>query len=69
MPGQDKLVMDYYQKNPEATASLRGNIYEQKIIDFIKSGINLFFFQSPPPTTFPARNVIIFFYKFLYFFE
>ena len=37
MPGQEKLVMDYYQKNPEAAASLRGNIYEQKIIDFIKS--------------------------------
>ena len=32
MPGQEKLVMDYYQKNPEAAASLRGNIYEQKII-------------------------------------
>jgi trigger factor len=37
MPGQEKLVMDYYQKNPEAAASLRGNIYEQKIIEFIKS--------------------------------
>ena len=37
MPGQEKLVMDYYQKNPEAAASLRGSIYEQKIIDFIKS--------------------------------
>ena len=37
MPGQEKLVMDYYQKNPDAAASLRGNIYEQKIIDFIKS--------------------------------
>jgi len=37
MPGQEKLVMDYYQKNPEAAASLRGNLYEQKIIDFIKS--------------------------------
>ncbi len=37
MPGQEKLVMDYYQKNPEAAASLRGNLYEQKIIEFIKS--------------------------------
>ncbi len=36
MPGQEKLVMDYYQKNPEAAASLRGNLYEQKIIEFIK---------------------------------
>ena len=27
MPGQEKMVMEYYQKNPSATASLRGTIY------------------------------------------
>ncbi len=37
MPGQEKVVMDYYQKNPSATDSLRGTIYENKIIEFIKS--------------------------------
>ena len=37
MPGQEKMVMEFYQKNPSALASLRGNIYEQKIIDLIKS--------------------------------
>jgi len=36
MPGQEKLVQDYYQKNPAALNSLRGNIYEEKIIDEIK---------------------------------
>ena len=36
MPGQQKQVLEYYQKNPSATASLRGSIYEQKIIDLIK---------------------------------
>ena len=29
--------MDFYQKNPSAAASLRGTIYEDKIINHIKS--------------------------------
>ena len=29
--------MDYYKKNPSASASLRGTLYEEKIINFIKS--------------------------------
>ena len=37
MPGQEKMVMDFYQKNPSALASLRGNVYEEKIIKLIKS--------------------------------
>ncbi len=37
MPGQEKMVMEYYQKNPSATASLRGTIYEDKIIKLIKT--------------------------------
>ena len=37
MPGQEKMVMEFYQKNPSALASLRGNVYEEKIINFIKS--------------------------------
>ena len=36
MPGQEKHVLEYYQKNPSATASLRGSIYEEKIINLIK---------------------------------
>jgi len=36
MPGQQKQVLDYYQKNPSAAASLRGSIYEEKIINLIK---------------------------------
>ena len=36
MPGQQKQVLEYYQKNPSAAASLRGSIYEEKIIDLIK---------------------------------
>ena len=37
MPGQEKMVMDFYQKNPSALASLRGTVYEEKIIDLIKT--------------------------------
>ena len=37
MPGQEKMVQEYYQKNPSALASLRGNVYEEKIINLIKS--------------------------------
>ena len=36
MPGQEKMVKDYYEKNPSAIASLRGSIYEEKIIGEIK---------------------------------
>ena len=35
MPGQEKMVMEFYQKNPSALASLRGNVYEEKIINVI----------------------------------
>ena len=36
MPGQEKMVMDSYQKNPSAVASLRGTVYEEKILNLIK---------------------------------
>ena len=41
MPGQEKMVMEYYQKNPSAVASLRGALYEEKILELIKSKITL----------------------------
>ena len=36
MPGQQKQVLEYYKKNPSAAASLRGSVYEEKIINLIK---------------------------------
>ena len=36
MPGQEKMVMDFYKKNPTALASLRGTVYEEKILNSIK---------------------------------
>ena len=41
MPGQEKIVMDYYQKNPSASESLRGTIYEDKIIQLIKTKVKV----------------------------
>ena len=36
MPVQQKQILEYYEKNPSATTSLRGFIYEEKIINLIK---------------------------------
>ncbi len=37
MPGQEKIVKEYYEKNPTALASLRGSLYEEKILQTIKT--------------------------------
>ena len=55
MPGQEKLIYDYYQKNPMATQNIRGALYEEKIINFIKSKINL---SKKELTTQDADNMI-----------
>src|SRR5690606_15119268 len=34
-PGQEQQVYDYYRKNPNALASLRAPIFENKVIDFV----------------------------------
>ena len=34
-PGQEKMVVDYYRKNPGAMMELRGPIFEQKVVDAI----------------------------------
>jgi len=36
MPNQQKQVLEYYKKNPSAASSLRGSIYEEKILNLIK---------------------------------
>ena len=41
MPGQEKMVFEHYQKNPNASQNLKGMIYEDKIIKLIKSKIKL----------------------------
>jgi trigger factor len=36
-PGQEKMVYEYFQKNPNAVAQLRAPIYEDKVVDHIAS--------------------------------
>lgn len=35
LPGREQEVWDYYRKNPNALASLRAPIFEEKVVDFI----------------------------------
>ncbi len=41
MPGQEKMILDYYKNNPNASQSLKGSLYEEKIINLIKSKIKI----------------------------
>jgi trigger factor len=34
-PGQEQQVWEYYRKNPQALATLRAPIFEEKVVDFI----------------------------------
>lgn len=34
-PGQEKMVFEYYQKNPKALDSLKAPLFEEKVVDFI----------------------------------
>jgi len=34
-PGQEKMVWDFYQKNPQALAELRAPIFEEKVVDHL----------------------------------
>ena len=36
-PGQEKMVWDFYQKNPQAVAQIRAPLYEEKVVDIIVS--------------------------------
>jgi trigger factor len=34
-PGQEQQVMEYFRQNPRATDTLRGPLYEDKVVDFV----------------------------------
>ncbi len=61
MPGQEKMVIDYYQKNPNAAQSLRGAIYEEKIINLLKTKIKL---TTKKISTKEAEKIVSSFNKF-----
>ena len=35
VPGQEQMLLDYYRKNPDAVASLRAPIFEDKVVDYL----------------------------------
>ena len=41
MTGQEKMVLEYYKNNQSAVASLRGALYEEKVVELIKNKIKL----------------------------
>lgn len=40
-PGQEQQVWDYYRKNPDAMASVRAPLFEEKVIDFLLGEANV----------------------------
>jgi trigger factor len=34
-PGQERQVIEFYQKNPQALAQIRAPIYEERVVDFM----------------------------------
>lgn len=34
-PGQEKALLDYYRQNPNALASLRAPVFEEKVVDYL----------------------------------
>jgi trigger factor len=40
-PGQEKQIFEYFKKNPSSVETIRGPIFEQKIVDFIISKVQI----------------------------
>ena len=40
-PGQEKEILDYYQKNPDAIRQLSAPLFEDKVIDFFLEKVKL----------------------------
>jgi trigger factor len=41
VPGQEKVVWDYYRKNPQALAEIRAPIFEEKVVDHLLSQVKV----------------------------
>jgi trigger factor len=41
VPGQEQALLDYYRKNPDAVASLRAPIFEEKVVDYLLELVNI----------------------------
>ena len=40
-PGQEKMVFEYYQKNPQALEGLRAPLFEEKVVEIIIEGADV----------------------------
>lgn len=40
-PGQEKMVFEYYQQNPQALEGLRAPLFEEKVVDLILEGASV----------------------------
>ena len=40
-PGQEKMVFDYYRKNPQALAEVRAPLFEEKVVDLVLTGVSV----------------------------
>jgi len=49
-PGQEQMVLEYFQKNPQAMQQISGPIFEDKVIDFILEMANVTDVKIDPET-------------------
>lgn len=40
-PGQEQMVVEYYMKNPQAMASIRAPLFEEKVVDFLLEKVSV----------------------------
>jgi trigger factor len=40
-PGQEKQVLEFYRKNPQALAEVRAPLFEEKVVDHILAGVTV----------------------------
>ncbi|CAN1557678.1 Tig FKBP-type peptidyl-prolyl cis-trans isomerase (trigger factor) [Rhabdaerophilaceae bacterium] len=40
-PGQEKQFFEYYRKNPQALADIRAPLFEEKVVDYILTGVKV----------------------------
>ena len=64
-PGQEKEIFEYFKANPSSVETIRGPIFEQKIIDYILSQIkikeekiNIDKFKKLQETAFTNKDIV-----------
>ena len=56
-PGQEKQIVEYYEKNPEATQQLAGPLFEEKVIDYIVELATVTDFETTLDALYEPENV------------